>query len=1183
MRRLTITLLVAVLTACAQQMTAANVLRVLTQVDTAKDISGKYDWTIKDDVPIVEGGSVNFTATDYTVLIFEKVKPSVVKQKYLSKVLINGEAAKDGTNCQVKLYNRGTIIMPYASDFKPLTVYSEQNFGGTAVNSFGLENSGGYMNTLSAAKLNNQIRSFKLKRGHMVTFSTLPGGRGYSRCFIAADADLEMKTLPTILDQRISSYRIFKWYDTNKVGLANDTRAEAVSALNVTSCYTFSLGENRGPDAECVPHHIYEDWPSSSDCGSVTYSPHLKTNNEPGNSADDRPQTVDQVLNNWENLMATGMRLCSPSSHDGSMSHFTAVLDSIDARGWRCDIIDLHCYWNEWNLNHNVEGWYNRYKRPVWISEWVWGSSWNNEGIFKEASSRDNPTQADLQRNKTVIQGVCENWNNAKYIERYYYWNSEVNCSKIYRDGKLTPAGEYYATINSGLAYQGTEYVPKSPKQKAPSKLAVTYDKRAHTATLTWYEPNGEYNQSMTVERSEDGGKTWTTVETIAQKETASDYTYDDTKDVHDGMCYRIHVVNLNGVNAYTDVVTTKISDMEAGDPLTVGDKVYYIGGNIITNSDFNQGANGWTSGTGENIGQPWFQVVPSGGPDGSAYLQAYGNGEADEASSLKTVIKVIANHDYYLQCDSRNGGDNMAVNVSADASAIGTTVATIPNTTEWKRQYATFNTGDNEYVVLSFSKLGANAQFDKIQLCELFSTEQAALEDGAASQVAYDNYMADIEKRNRYDYLYQQIDSLVRVANAIGALAPSFSEQLNPLVTAAQGSITGEYSETMAEKCEALRAAVNAASPTAAAATQPQSPSFVTASGWTVKAGTYTGGDQRTNAVKGKNCWNAWWSGLSASEGEAKTMEVKQTVTGLDAGIYVLECKATTEHFCVSDQHGYITSGEDTGVTPVLTYDYFDLPVVGSIWQTLTTTPVYVDEGGSATIGFKSSKKDAVDNAWRQIGNVDNTGDKREGWWCATDFRLLYRPLLRLTVTPGEWGTICLPYATPLPKEGRFYSIAGITTDGAKLCLEPIVGTLAAGQPAIFISDEESLLIFEEYGEKAEKAFSTDDTNNLLGHLTSRRAAKGSFVIQDGEWQPLEKGEARPAYTAYISTLNGMTRIESWNGVTMPINTAATAITAVTATDAPTTTYTLGGRKSAKARGIVIEANGRKVRKTIR
>ena len=61
------------------------------------------------------------------------------------------------------------------------------------------------------------------------------------------------------------------------------------------------------------------------------------------------------------------------------------------------------------------------------------------------------------------------------------------------------------------------------------------------------------------------------------------------------------------------------------------------------------------------------------------------------------------------------------------------------------------------------------------------------------------------------------------------------------------------------------------------------------------------------------------------------------------------------------------------------------------------------------------------------------------------------------------------------------------------------------------------------------------------------------------------------------------MTRIESWNGVTMPINTAATAITAVTATDAPTTTYTLGGRKSAKARGIVIEANGRKVRKTIR
>ena len=93
----------------------------------------------------------------------------------------------------------------------------------------------------------------------MVTFSTLPRGRGYSRCFIADDNDLEIAQLPEILAGRISSYRIFKWNDNSKAGIANDTRADPCAKLNVTSCYSFGLGENRGNDTECVPHHIYED------------------------------------------------------------------------------------------------------------------------------------------------------------------------------------------------------------------------------------------------------------------------------------------------------------------------------------------------------------------------------------------------------------------------------------------------------------------------------------------------------------------------------------------------------------------------------------------------------------------------------------------------------------------------------------------------------------------------------------------------------------------------------------------------------------------------------------------------------------------------------------------------------------------------------------------------------------
>ncbi len=344
MRRLYITLLLACL--CHAMLPAANTTKRVVQVNNTVTLTDDVDYVITSPAPFGDNGEVDIVNTEHAVLILDAVKPSKALA-LLSHVKVNGERAVNNNNCQVKIYNRGCIIMPYAAGIKPLTVFSEKNFEGVAVSDFGLENSGGFMNTLSEAKLNNRIQSFKLKRGYMVTFSTLPRGRGYSRCFIAATQDIEMAELPVVLAGKISSYRIFKWNDTSKSGIANDTRQDPCAKLNVTSCYSFGLGEDRGMDTECVPHHIYEDWPSASSCGSVSYSPHMKTNNEPGNSADDHPQSVDDILNNWENLMATGMRLCSPSSHDGSLNHLRAFMDSIDARGWRCDIIDLHCYWPE--------------------------------------------------------------------------------------------------------------------------------------------------------------------------------------------------------------------------------------------------------------------------------------------------------------------------------------------------------------------------------------------------------------------------------------------------------------------------------------------------------------------------------------------------------------------------------------------------------------------------------------------------------------------------------------------------------------------------------------------------------------------------------------------------------------------------------------------------------------------
>ena len=194
----------AMLVALSSSVPAKNTVTKIGQVTASVVLTEDIDYVITGSEPFTVTGSVNIKNKEHAVVILENIRPSAALS-FLGFIDIDGVPAVDGENCQVKMYAQGAIIMPYAKDLKPLTVYSEQNFGGESVNDFGLENSGGFMNTLTEEKLNNRIRSFKLKRGYMVTFANNPGGRGYSRCFIADDADLEIAVLPEVLDRHISS------------------------------------------------------------------------------------------------------------------------------------------------------------------------------------------------------------------------------------------------------------------------------------------------------------------------------------------------------------------------------------------------------------------------------------------------------------------------------------------------------------------------------------------------------------------------------------------------------------------------------------------------------------------------------------------------------------------------------------------------------------------------------------------------------------------------------------------------------------------------------------------------------------------------------------------------------------------------------------------------------------------
>ncbi len=1193
---------------------AANTTTTVEQVTSAVTVSDAVDYVVTSTTPFADGGSVNITDTDHSVVIIQNIKPSKVIASWLKgRVYINGVQAANGSNCQVRMYAQGAIIFPYASSIKPLTVYSEQNFGGTAVNSFGLENTGGFMNTLSDAKLNNQIRSFKLKRGYMVTFSTRASGRGYSRCFIADKEDLEFATLPAVLDQHITSYRIFQWYDAGKHQLAAASGDNtACSALNVTSTYSWGMGTNMLPDVESVTHHIKENWPTASELGAATWTAHMKTNNEPRNSSDDSPCDLDAILANWEGLMATGMRLCSPSSWDGSdywngTGFLKQFFDSIDARGWRCDIIDLHGYWKEGSFTTNVNNWVSAVNRPVWISEWIWGSSWNNDGIFAVAtttSERDNPSTSTLNQNKEVVSRIVNTLNNNEWVERYFFWNGEANCSKIYMNNALTPAGEMYAAQKSGLAYAGHEKIPNLPRQGGPSDLIGTYDKASRSISLSWSEPNGEYNQSMVVQRKKANSSTWSTVENVQCLEAGGSYTV--TYDAGVGDKFRVVLVDLKGKEHTSNEVTAVSSTLDAGDEIVVGDVTMYLGGNMLANGSFDFGTTGWTSGTGDALAAPYFEVIPVGGFGGGAYLQCYGGSTtATSAECVNVDVKLKPNCTYYAAAAGCLNNPNYQ-RISTGSGTLETNVRVqLQDVSDWAKQGASFTVTQDTICHIRIRNAAGVAQVDEFYVGRLYDNEADALADAfecaknrVAAFVQWNTARpevnselnaavlecasaADVEQRIQTAMqtirAYASFDSIMSDAELVMSLKLPGYATVGELVNAVR---TGKTPSGNIERVAQLKSIVASALTYTALTDAVSSPLFATTSGWNTISGTYTGGDQRTATQAGLTCWNAWWS-LSATGNESQTMAIDQTISGLASGLYALVCKASTQHLCVTDQHAFIINSttNDTARSVTLPYGLLDIATFdnSAMWSTLQTPYILVNEGDEVKIGFQGSKAGAVNKSWIKYGDPTSTGDNREGWWCATDFSLRQVPLFIRETDASGWGTICLPYAFSVPDGVTIYHIAGILSDCTAICLEEETDPIVAGRPYVFhVADGTTAFFFEDVTSKA--SIPATNVNGLRGMFTaSTKYPIGSIVLSDGVWTYVSaRVNTIQSYSGFIQKAANLDVLSSWDGVTLPtsgVDNIKTGLISVAAASAieNSRSYDIVGRPSSSDKGLQV------------
>jgi hypothetical protein len=501
--RLSALLSLATLTAWAGDRTTLNLTDTTMTLTSFTDkeviVNGRSDLHLTaNPQPLVN--SVIKLNSDEAWLFIDNMRPAVVIDSVLKYVVIKDSAASYKINARVAVHKQGTVIIPLPDTIRPLTVYTGENCTGDSAKYYLFTR---YTNL--GLKINNKIRSFKLKRGYMATMATNTDGTGYSRVFVADDADLVFNTLPVELDQLISFIRVINWEYVSKKGWCGTgsgciTDAEKV---NGTWSYSWSADQSSSDGVEYVPMRPKLTWPGWTEIYGKQYSTHLLGLNEPDHAdqhEDDNGGnvvTVAQALAQWPDMLRSGLRLGSPACTDFSWLY--AFMDSCKAKNYRVDYVAVHTYWG----GKSAANWYNDLKyihektgRPIWITEWNNGANWTTESWPTDSLAR-------LQKQLTDITAILNVLDTAHFVERYSIYNWVEDKRAMLINGILTPAGSFYKANPSKIAFQRINEVIPTYTLTNPT-LSISVGTKLATLVLT--DSNGEFYRGFTLEKKTTDG-----------------------------------------------------------------------------------------------------------------------------------------------------------------------------------------------------------------------------------------------------------------------------------------------------------------------------------------------------------------------------------------------------------------------------------------------------------------------------------------------------------------------------------------------------------------------------------------------------------------------------------------------------------------------------------------------------
>ena len=462
--------------------------------------------------PVSDNGTVNLTS-DSGWLILDGVTPSRALIFHINYITVNGQAAVNNVNVRITNYLRGCVIIPHSPTYEALTLYKESGYAGDEMKCFSYK----YYKESELGSFNNEVSSFKLKKGYMATFAQNENGTGYSKVFIAESQDIQISTLQTGLNNKVSFVRVFPWRYTEKKGMGWGIKSP-IQALRGSWFYNWGPFTSESLlDIEYVPMK----WSAWRDVDSQwqtilnnNTSNHLLGFNEP-DAATQANMSLDLMLLRWPKMMESGMRLGSPAPA-GNTQLLYDFISKCDELNYRVDFVAIHDYGEG-----TAQAFYNKCKtiydktgRPIWVTEFNFGGTWT-------------PGRPTYAQSAARIKEIIERYDKEGIIERYAIFNfdeSDQNRAVFYNpveDLNITPLGVAYRDQTSVMAFNPLEQINIPVKLVAPQKLKVT-NKNSVTNLLEWENFNFSGLGTTLIERSYNGAP-YSTIAQISSTESSYD------------------------------------------------------------------------------------------------------------------------------------------------------------------------------------------------------------------------------------------------------------------------------------------------------------------------------------------------------------------------------------------------------------------------------------------------------------------------------------------------------------------------------------------------------------------------------------------------------------------------------------------------------------------------------------